>query len=156
MDNVLQIDSDNDDPPILPDDTSIDGATFDPGIRRKGKHGLLQYLRSNVNHVVDYLSADHEKRAPLHETLYVEDFRREESYPLPNEHETFWVDGDVGTQVRTSEVLFTLKSKRLASLLKFVPSLRYAQRQCKCPFVHSDANVGRLCFLLLLKQVLTF
>ena len=108
---MLQIDSDNDDPPILPDDTSIDGATFDPGIRRKGKHGLLQYLRSNVNHVVEYLSADYEKRAPLHETLYVEDFRREESYPLPNEHETFWVDGNIGTQVPTSEVLFTSKVK---------------------------------------------
>ena len=86
MDSVLQIDSDDEAPPILPDNFSIDGATSDPGIRLKGKHGLLQYLRSNVNHLVEYLSADHDKRAPLHETLYVEDFHREESYPLPNEH----------------------------------------------------------------------
>jgi len=108
---VLQVDSDSDDSPTPLDDILVEDATLDPGVRRKGKHGLLQYLRSNVSQVINHLSADYEKRAPLHETLYVEEFRREESYPLPNEHETFWVDGAVGTQVRTSDVLVTSKVK---------------------------------------------
>lgn len=103
VEHVLQVDSDSDsdhtDNGICTDLTSI------------GTHCLFQHLRSNVHKLEDTLQSDHKVRLPIHETLYVDKFRRPHTYPIPNNHKTFWTDGDTSIPVRSFHVLFAAKSK---------------------------------------------
>jgi hypothetical protein len=104
IEHVLQIDSDND------SDLIGDGIS-DPDRISIGKHCVLQHLRSNVKKLEETLQSDHKSRSPIYETLYVDEFRRSHTYPLPNNHETFWADGDIGQPIPSSQVLFASKSK---------------------------------------------
>ena len=81
IEHELQIDSDS-------DSDRIDNGISSDRISI-GKHCVLQHLRSNVKNLEETLQSDHKSRSPIHETLYVDDFRRSHSYPLPNNHETF-------------------------------------------------------------------
>ena len=103
VEHVLQVDSDSDsdhtDNGICTDLTSI------------GKHYLLQHLHSNDHKLEETLQSDHKVRSPIHETLQVEEFRRSHTYPVPNNHETSWTDGDTGISVPSSHVLFAAKLK---------------------------------------------
>ena len=103
VEHVLQVDSDSD------SDHTTNGIC--PDLISVGKHCLLQHLCSNVHKLEETLQSDHKVRSPIHETLYVEEFRRSHTYPIPNNHETFWTDGDTGIPVPSSHVLFAAKSK---------------------------------------------
>ena len=101
VERVLQVDSDSD------SDHTDNGIC--PDLTSKGKHCLLQHLRSNVQKLEETLQSNHKARSPIYEVLYVDGFRRSHTYPLPNNHETFWIDGDTGIPVPSSHVLFAAK-----------------------------------------------
>ena len=78
IEHVLQVDSDSD------SDRMDNGVSSMPSDRISiGKHCVLQHLRSNVKKLDETLQTGHKSRSPIHEILYVDEFRRSHAYPLP-------------------------------------------------------------------------